>query len=131
MTAAAGWLAALLALVHLAPQHLARALGHSHAAWEYVLYATEAAVLWLIVGAGVHMVALKAAAAWGATEGGMRALCRVALPMDRPPSLPPGSNLCDVATGLPASWFSLAAALLVACIAQEEAARHVAQQAAR
>lgn len=131
MTAAGGWLAALLALTHLAPEHLARALGHSHAAWEYVLYAAEAAVLWLIVGAGAHLIAVKAAAAWGATEGGMRALCRVALPMDRPPALPPGSNLCDVATGLPASWLSLAAALLVACIAQEESARHVAHHAAR
>lgn len=95
------------------------------------MFGLESAILWLIVGAGARWVSLQAVAAWGATEGGMRALCRVSLPMDRPPVLPAGRNLCDVVTNLPASWFSLAAALLVACIAQEEAARHVAYSHAR
>lgn len=96
-----------------------------------MLYGFEAAVLWLVIGAGARWVSLQAVAAWGATEGGMRAMCRLALPMDRPPVLPAGRNLCDVVTGLPASWVSLAAALLVACIAQEEAARHVAYTTTR
>lgn len=131
MTAAAGWMAALLAVAHLLPEHLARWLGHSQAAWEFVVFGLEAAVLWLIVGAAARWVSVQAVAAWGAMEGGMRAGCRLALPMDRPPRLGDGQNLCDVATGLPASWASLAAALFVACIAQEEAARHVAQHATR
>lgn len=131
MNAATAWLAALLAAVHLLPEHLASWLQHSHKAWEAVLYGLESAVLWLVIGAGARWVSLQAVAAWGATEGGMRAMCRLALPMDRPPVLPAGKNLCDIVTGLPASWVSLAAALLVACIAQEEAARHVAYTATR
>ncbi len=131
MSRAAACLAALLAAVHLLPEHLAQWLDHSQKAWESVAYGIEAAILWLYVGAAARVVSLQAVAAWGATEGGMRGLCRVALPMDRPPVLPEGRNLCDVATGLPASWVSLAAALLVACIAQEEAARHVAHHATR
>lgn len=124
------WLAALLAVVHMLPEHLASWLDHSQKAWEAVLYGFEAAVLWLVIGAGVRSVSLQAVAAWGATEGSMRSLCRLALPMDGPPMIPAGRNVCDVVTHLPASWFSLAAALLVACIAQEEAARHVAHTAA-
>lgn len=131
MSRAAASLAALLAAVHLLPEHLAQWLGHSHKAWESVAYGIEAAILWLYVGAAARIVSLQAVAAWGATEGGMRGLCRFALPMDRPPVLPGGRNLCDVATGLPASWVSLAAALMVCCIAQEEAARHVAHHATR
>lgn len=131
MNRATAWLAALLAAVHLLPEHLSNWLDHSQKAWEAVAYGLEAAMLWLYVGAAARMVSLQAVAAWGATEGGMRSICRVAFPMDRPPSVPAGSNLCDVATGWPASLFSLAAALMVACIAQEEAARHVAYQAAR
>lgn len=131
MNRATAGLAALLAAVHLLPEHLAELLGHSQKAWESVAYGLEAAILWLVIGAGARWVSLQAVAAWGATEGGMRAMCRVALPMDRAPLLPAGRNLCDVVTGLPASWFSLAAALLVACIAQEEAARHVAYHPAR
>jgi len=131
MKPATAALAALLAAVHLLPEHLAAWLQQSHKAWESVMYGLESAVLWLVVGAGARWVSLQAVAAWGATEGGMRSICRLALPMDAPPLLPSGRNLCDVVTNLPASWFSLAAALLVACIAQEEAARHVAYQAAR
>lgn len=116
----AGPLIALLAAAHLVPEHLARWLQHSQAAWEFVLFAAEATVLWLAVGVTTRLVALKAAAAWGAMEGGMRGACRLAFPMDGPPPRPPaGMNLCDVATGAPVSWFSLAAALFVACIAQE------------
>ena len=131
MSPATAWLGALLAVVHLLPEHLADWLGHSHKAWEAVMFGLESALLWLVIGAAVRIVSLQAVAAWGATEGGMRCLCRLALPLDRPPALPPGRNLCDVVTGLPASWFSLAAALMVACIAQEEAARHVAYHPAR
>lgn len=114
----AGWLA-LLALAHLLPEHLARLLSQSQAAWEYVLFAVEVAALWLFVGASTRLIAMQAAAAWGAMEGAQRATCRLAFPMDRPPPKVPGVNLCDLALGVPASWFSLAAALFAACIAQE------------
>lgn len=115
----AGALIALLAAAHLVPEHLARLLGHSQAAWEYVLFAAEATVLWLAVGASTRLVSLQAAAAWGAMEGSQRAACRLALPMDAPPPKVPGLTLCDAATGLPMSWASLVAALFVACVAQE------------
>jgi hypothetical protein len=115
----AGPLIALLAAAHLMPEHLARLLGHSQAAWEYVLFAAEATILWLAVGATARLVSLQAAAAWGAMEGAQRAGCRLVLPMDRPPPKVPGVSLCDAATGLPMSSASLLAALFVACIAQE------------
>jgi hypothetical protein len=118
MTSAAA-LIALAAAAHLLPEHLARLLDQSQAAWESVLVGVESAVLWLAVGSSTTLVAAQAVAAWGALEGTMRAGCRLAFPMSGPPPRPPaGQNLCDIATGLPASWLSVAAALLVACIAQ-------------
>lgn len=104
------------ALAHLAPEHLARVLRHSQAAWESALYGLEAAVLWLALGAVTvaTSTALQPVAAYGAMEGLQRAACRVVWPMDRPPPrLGPGENLCDRATGLPASWFSLMCASIV------------------
>jgi hypothetical protein len=110
-TAAALLLLAVLA--HLAPEHIARALGHSHTAWESALYGLEAAAVWLAIGSAAAGP-LQAVAAYGAMESAQRAACRVALPMDRPPGLRPDENLCDRVTGQPASLYSLVAAALVA-----------------
>lgn len=117
MTAAAVLL--LLAAAHLMPEHLARWLGHSQAAWEYVFFALEAATLWAAVGVASRLIAVQAAAAWGAMESVQRAACRLSFSMEQPPPKIPGQNLCDTALGLPMSWASLAVALLVALIAQE------------
>lgn len=114
------WLASLLAAVHLLPEHLARLFGQSQKAWEYVAYGFEAAILWLIVGSMTRTIGVQMVAAWGAAEGGMRGICRLTLPMDHAPNMSAGQNLCDAVTVLPASWVSLAAVLLVACVAQEE-----------
>jgi hypothetical protein len=114
-----GAFVALAASAHLVPEHLARLLRHSQAAWEAVLFAVEVAVLWLWVGASSRLIALQAAATWGAMESAQRGACRLAFPMDRPPPKVQGQNLCDIATGLPVSWVSVVAALFVACIAQE------------
>lgn len=114
-----GALVLLAAGAHLAPLHIASALGQSHAAWEYVAYAVEAAVLWLLVAACSRLVLVQAAAAWGAMEAAQRAGCRLAFPMDQKPQLLPGQNLCDAATGMPMTWVSVCAALFVACLAQE------------
>jgi hypothetical protein len=88
---------------------------HSQAAWESAMYGLEAALLWLAARRIVFgRVPVQAVAAYGAMEGAQRAACRLAFPMDRPPpKLNPGENLCDRASGMPASWASLMAASLV------------------
>ncbi len=111
MTPAA--LVVLAAGAHLAPLPVSSVLGHSQAAWEYVAFGIESAMLWLVVGAMSRLLIVQAVAAWGAFEGAQRAACRLALPMDAPPKLPAGMNLCDVATGLPMSLLSLAFAAVV------------------
>lgn len=113
---APGPLIVLAAVVHLAPLHIAALLRQSQAAWEYVGQGLESAVLWLIVAAMSRGIAMQAVAAWGATEGAMRATCRLAFPMDKAPPKVPGQNLCDIATGHPATLVSLvlAAAAVVA-----------------
>lgn len=108
----------LAAFVHLGPEHLADAFGHSRAAWDYVAAGTETAALWIVVGLLVRSVPVRAVAAWGAVEAAMRPACRLAFPMDSPPPrLMPGEHLCDVATGQPMGWLSLAVACWVAAIA--------------
>lgn len=111
-----GGLVVVAAAAHLAPLHIASLLQDSHAAWEYVMFGLEAMFLWLAVASMTTVFAIQAAAIWGATEGAMRATCRLAFPMDRPPPKVPGQNLCDIATGLPASLLTLilaAAAVVV------------------
>lgn len=108
----------LVAMVHLGPEHLADAFGHSRAAWDYVAAGTETAALWALLGVLWRSVPARAICAWGAVESALRPACRLALPMDRPPPpLMPGENLCDVATGHPIGWLSLAAACWVAALA--------------
>jgi hypothetical protein len=114
--------AALLLIVAViataVPDRLADLLGHSRAAWFYIMHGVEATALWIIIGAAAHP-AVQAVSAYGAMEGAMRAMCRLALPMDRAPNLPAGQNICDVAFGVPATWLSIGAALFVAIFAQE------------
>jgi hypothetical protein len=111
-----GALVVLAAGVHLAPLHVAGLLGQSQAAWEYVAQGLEAALLWLMLAAASRLAIVQAVAAWGAAEGGMRAGCRLAFPMDRAPPLQPGQNLCDAATGMPATLVSLGLAAAVVVV---------------
>jgi hypothetical protein len=82
-----------------------------------VAQGVEAAALWVGMAMLVRSLAVHAVAAYGAMEGAQRAGCRLALPMDRAPSLAPGQTLCDAATGLPMSLFSLMAAMVVIVVA--------------
>ena len=107
-------------VAHLLPEHLADLLGHSSAAWHYVAYGIEAAALWLIVALTIRTLAVVAVATYGAMEGLQRAACRLALPMDRAPSLQAGQTLCDAVTGLPASMTSLLATMIVVVLADTE-----------
>ncbi len=110
----------LVVVAHLLPEHLADLLGHSAAAWHYVAYGVEAAALWLTVGLMIRTLAVLAVSTYGAMEGLQRAACRLALPMDRAPSLAPGQTLCDAATGMPVSVASLMAAMLAVVLADTE-----------
>lgn len=112
------WLLLLAVIATALPDALADMLRQSRAAWFYVLQGLEATILWLVAGSAASPV-LQAISAYGAMEGAMRSTCRLALPMDRGPSLLPGQNLCDVAFGWPVTWLSIVAALFVALFAQE------------
>lgn len=111
------------ALANVLPDAVASLLGHSRAAWAYVLQGVEASILWLaaasLMPAGIYYLAAQPVAAYGAIEGSLRAVCRVSLPMDRAPRVPSGENLCDAVFGWPVSWLSLVAALFVAILTME------------
>ena len=122
----AGLLALAVAAAFL-PEVLPALLGGTRSAWFYVLSGMEAGALWFAVGSLLAvsqmprhaMTAARCVCAWGAFESVQRPMCRLAFAMDRPPTLPEGKNLCDVATGLPMSWVSVVAALFLAALVQE------------
>ncbi len=114
------------ALMQFGSEFASWALGGTRSAWFYVISGIEAATLW---GAVFYVVAIQrirwdvsllplSAAAWCCIEGLERAVCRPLISMDVAPKLN-GDNICDVVTGWPVSWIGYAAALLMACIAQE------------
>lgn len=119
------------ALSVLLPDVLAELLGGTVAAWAYVCYGAEAALLWLLLAdhipkqtsTPIEAFTARAVCAWGAFEAAQRPVFRLAFPMDHPPKLAPGQGLADAATGLPMSFVSIAAALMLAALVQE--ARHV------
>lgn len=113
------WLACLAALVYFLPEHVAAMLGQSQAAWEYVAYGVEAALLWLAVGLSVRGFPLRFVSLFGFFEAMQRPVCRLCFPMDRAPKLPQGQTLCDVALSLPTILVSVPAALFAAALAQE------------
>jgi len=114
---------------------IGESIGWNYFASQAVAWGAEAALLWgllaLWMGAQRPEITLSARAGswcarlacWGcAIEGAERAGCRLAFPMDRPP---PSSdvNICDLATGLPMTWLSISAAMLLACLAVESTRR--------
>lgn len=106
------------AVAYLLPEHVSM-LGGTQAAWEYVAYGLESAALWLVVGLTVKQLAVRCVALWAMFEAVQRPVCRLVFPMDRPPEIPQGQNLCDAALGLPLSFLSVFAALFAACVIQE------------
>lgn len=117
MTAA---LLLLVAGVHFLPDWLLPAmLGGTRAAWFYVTTGAEAAALWALAFVLLRNFPARAVSAWGLFEALQRPVCRLAFPMDAPPKLPEGQNLCDAAFGVPMSLLSVVAALFLAALVQE------------
>lgn len=111
----------------LLPERIAQWRGESEAAWDFVAAGAQTACLWaghalLLFGyTRRHPLARRAALAvctWGAAEAILRPGCRLLLPMDRRPDIPPGGDLCTAA-GMP-WWYSLtplAAAMCAVAVA--------------
>ena len=116
-TGAAALVAALVALVYLAPEYIAQRAGLSQAAVEYVVYGFEACVLCiglLILCLFIGADGVAAVMIWPAWEAGMRAAARAAFPLDRPPPrLLPNQTLGELAFG---RWTSSADLCLAALI---------------
>lgn len=107
-------------LVLFLPENIADITHTSRAAWEYVAYGVQAAVLWLVVGSWVRTLPLRFVALWAFLEAAARPTCRLCFAMDKPPpKLGPGQTLCDVALGFPTLFVSVPAALFAACLLQE------------
>ena len=118
----------LLACVHFLPDALPMIVGGTRAAWFYVTSGAEAAVLWALAFIVLRGFYLRCIAAWGLFEAAQRPVCRLAFPMDHPPDLKDGENLCDAAFGLPMSLLSVVFALFLAALVQEvQRAAHRAQ----
>ena len=101
----------IAAAAYLLPEALSEFGLGSEAAWAYVTYGLESAILWLYVGATVTGVVGQAAAAWGMVEAAMRPICRLSFSMHEKP--PAGVNLCDAAFGFDTIYLSY----LLACLA--------------
>lgn len=136
MTSVVAIIAALLLIgsVHeLLPERVAQWLGQSEAAWDFVAHGGLTACLWgacavLLAGYTMRRPSARRAAlavcTWGAVEALLRPGCRLLLPMDRRPDIPPGGDVCSAA-GMPA-WFHLtplAAALCAVAVTRLIAAR--------
>lgn len=116
-TGAAALVAVFVALVCLAPEHVARRLGQSVAALDFAAHGAETAALWLgyaVFWARRRWDSLSVVAVWAAYEALLRPACRLALPMDRAPQLLPGQTLCEAAAG---TWTTPAGLLLAAVVA--------------
>lgn len=122
-------LVAMVALVAFGPEAISAAGYGTQGAWEVVAHGLEAAVLWLpylwvfaITRSGPGMArwlsvwTARGACSWALLEALMRAACRPAFSMHRPP--PVSADLCTAATGWPVSTWSAAAALVLAVCVQ-------------
>lgn len=111
----------LAALTNIAPELIASLTGGSIRAWEYVAEGVQASALWLVVLAlllpypRARLVG-AAVCGYGAAEAALRPACRLAFPMDRPPSVPAPEGLC-AAAGWPWWWEVSPLALALCCVA--------------
>lgn len=117
-------LLALTAGVEMLPGHIAHWRAESPAAWDYVAAGARSAGLFimlglLFIGYTVRRPFCRLAAlcicAWGTTESVLRPVCRLMLPMDRPPQIQPPRGLCSAA-GMP-WWYDVTPLAAVACTA--------------
>lgn len=117
------WLLLVSVLAHIAPEHVAAALEHSIAAWEYVGSGIEATCLYL----AVYMQAeprmawpLLAVCSYGVFESVQRPACRLMHPMTQRVPLQPGQTLCDAAGISTASMSVVAALLAISVVAHRQ-----------
>lgn len=103
----------------VAPTAMPALLGGTPAAWAYVANGAEAAALWAFAFLLVTRFEARLICAWAMFEALQRPTCRLAFPMDQPPKLDAGQNLCDAAFGLPMTTLSLLLALFLAALVQE------------
>lgn len=113
-------LLAVVVVTYFGSEHLASMLGWSWAALAYVTSGLESFGLWLFVAwvalrsRWAAMAAVPAVLA--AFESGLRAFCRLSLPMERAPSLLRGQTMCEAAYGMSLTWVSILFAALAAVI---------------
>lgn len=107
------------AAAYFLPEVLPTLVGGTASAWAYVTTGMEAAFLWALAFLLVRRFECRLIAAWGLFEALQRPVCRLAFPMDHPPHLAEGQNLCDAAFGLPLSALSVLLALFLAAVVQE------------
>jgi hypothetical protein len=116
-------------IAHILPTSLSLITNSSKTAWEYVCYGIEASFLWALLGIVLsnsayikkpkYKIIINFFCLFGFFESIQRPVCRLAFPMNIPPVLLPGQNLCDAATGLPLSFLGLVFALFLCCLIQD------------
>lgn len=109
----------LVAALYFGPEWVASGTGATQGALEYISAGTEAAALWLLLLLWCWGTESAAVCAWAAMEALQRPMCRLMLPLDKPPRLADGQTLCEAAVGLHMTWLSMAAAAGVAWITWE------------
>jgi hypothetical protein len=109
----------LVAAIYLGPEWAAQGLGATRGALEYIGAGTEATALWLLLLLWCWRSAAAPVCTWGAFEAAQRPLCRLMLPLDKPPNLAPDQTLCEAAVGMHMTWLSFAAAAGVAWLVWE------------
>jgi hypothetical protein len=114
----------LAALAHLAPEHLAEALGQSTAAWEYVLRGIEGVALWGLAGEHFRTPEAWAISAYGMWESAQLSACRAAYPMDRSPLLEAGQGLCSSAGWPVGYWAPILVSIAAFAVAVKLAKNH-------
>jgi len=109
----------LVAALYFGPEWAAEGLGATRGALEFVSAGTEATALWLLLLLWCWRTEAAPVCAWAAMEAAQRPLCRLMLPIDRPPVLADGQTLCEAAVGMHMTWLSFAAAAGAAWITWE------------
>jgi hypothetical protein len=115
------WLALLVAVLYLGPEHLAGATDMRQGAIEYVAAGIEAAALWAACAWLFWGRYASAVCMWAASEAYMRTSCRLQLPMNAPVQIPDDQTLCTAIYGPAAFWVSM----LMACCAAFLAAKSI------
>jgi hypothetical protein len=113
------WLALLVAVLYLGPEHLAGATDWRQPALEYIAAGLEAGMLWLAAALYWRGTYAVVVCLWAASEAFMRAIFRAMLPLDVPLSIPADQTLGEAVFGLHMGWVSLLIAAVAVAVAAE------------